>query len=419
MKQERVILHVDLNSFFASVEMVFNPHLKDVPFAVGGDPEKRHGIVLAKNELAKKAGVKTGDTIWQAKQKIAGLVVLPARRKECVYYSKKAREIYESYTDCVEAFGIDECWLDVTGSQMLFGDGKKIADDIRARLKKELRLTASVGVSFNKVFAKIGSDYKKPDATTVITKENFREIVHKLPTHDMIMVGRKTAEKLARFGIATLGDLAASGEEFLAKHFGKHGEMMHRYANGLDDTPVQKSYFNEMPKSMGNSTTTKRDLVSQKDVKTVFALLAENVAMRLRASCLKGSVVSIGVRFSDLQWVSFQRKQFNATFLESEIRAAAVKLFEQNVAPPFAIRSLALSISALVHDGEKLQQQTFFDESKKQEKNERVEKAIYRINKKYGGRYVRVGSLRLDDDLVGEINLGSLIDDKGVVETDD
>ena len=419
---DRVILHVDLNAFFASVEIVFNPHLSNVPLIVGGDPKKRHGIVLAKNEIAKKAGIKTGDTIWQAKQKINGLVVVPPRRKECAEFSKAARKIYESYTDCVEDFGIDECWLDVTGSIKLFGSGKQIADEIRKRLKDELKLTASVGVSYNKIFAKLGSDYKKPDATTAITRENFKSILWKLPAREMFMIGRKTAEKLARCGILTIGDVAQSGKDFLKSMFGKHGETLYKYANGLDDEPVKKSYYFDLPKSVGNSTTTKRDLVCYQDARLVFIALAENVAVRLRNQRLRGSVVSIGVRSSEtLKWESFQHKLLQATDLASDIGAAAVKIFNERVSLPFSFRTLALSVSGIVQvECESRQECFLFDEEDVKHDNiAKIESALDELNSKFGKGTVRVGVFGLDEDLMGDVKLGSLIDDKGNIDLDE
>ncbi len=189
---ERTILHSDLNAFYASVECFCNPKIRHLPVAVGGDAEARHGIVLAKNNLAKSFGIITGETIWNAKQKCNDLVVVPANFERYLKFSRLVREIYAEYTDQMEAFGIDESWLDVTGSLYLFGSGKRIADEIRHRVYMELGLTVSIGVSFNKIFAKLGSDIKKPNATTVITRDNYRAVVWGLPASDLLYVGRST-----------------------------------------------------------------------------------------------------------------------------------------------------------------------------------------------------------------------------------
>lgn len=227
---DRVILHVDMNNFYASVETLYDPSLKDIPMAVGGDKESRHGIVLAKNMLAKKAGVQTGEALWQAKQKCPNLEFVSAHYDRYKKYSSLARRIYMQYTDQVESFGMDECWLDVTGSRMVFGSGKEIAEEIRARIKDELGLTVSIGVSWNKIFAKLGSDYKKPDAVTEFTRENYREKVWKLPVEDLLMVGKATERKLKKYGINTIGALAEANPEFLGKIFGKNGYMLSAFA---------------------------------------------------------------------------------------------------------------------------------------------------------------------------------------------
>ena len=235
---ERVILHCDCNSFFASVETAQNPKLKNFPLAVCGDTESRHGIVLAKNELARAYGIKTTETVYSAKKKCQNLVVIPPHHDLYAEYSRRANEIYARYTDMIEPFGIDESWLDVTASQRLFGTGFEIAQKISSDIKKELGITVSIGVSFNKVFAKLGSDYKKPDAITVIDKSNYRDIVYSLPASDMLFVGKRTAEALNKIGIRTIGDLAITDLEILTAHFGKAGKMLYEYSRGLDDSPV-------------------------------------------------------------------------------------------------------------------------------------------------------------------------------------
>jgi len=256
---ERVILHSDLNNFYASVECLYNPDLRDKPVAVGGDVEARHGIILAKNYHAKKYGILTGEAIWQAQQKCRDLVVVPPNFKRYMRFSQMARDIYADYTDQCESFGLDECWLDVTGSYRLFGDGKAIADKIRERIKFEMGITASVGVSFNKIFAKLGSDIKKPDATTIISKDNFKDVVWKLPVNELLYVGRATHKKLNRYGIKTIGDLANTELKYLEYWLGKWGCMLWTFANGYDTSPVSNIGAKSLIKSVGNSTTTPRD----------------------------------------------------------------------------------------------------------------------------------------------------------------
>lgn len=304
---ERVILHSDLNNFYASVECLDDPALDGKPVAVCGDPELRHGIVLAKNQLAKGFGVTTGQAIWQAKQQCRGLVIVPPHYDRYLELSKAVREIYVSYTDRVEPFGLDECWLDVGGSASLFGDGSAIADEIRARVRRELGLTVSVGVSFNKVFAKLGSDYKKPDATTVITRTNYQEVVWALPVSDLLYVGPATTKKLGRYGIRTIGDLARTSVEFPHTVLGKVGVMLWRFANGLDTSGVSTYYAVPPVKTIGNSTTAPRDLVSDDDIKITLYALCESVGARLREQRSLCGTVQLGVRDSAL--IGYERQK--------------------------------------------------------------------------------------------------------------
>ena len=287
MKKNRIILHADLNNFYASVECLYNPSLRGKPVAVGGDAEKRHGIILAKNNEAKAFGVKTGETLWQARQKCPGLIFASPRYDLYVKYSRLARSLYEEYTSQVESFGLDECWLDVTNSETLWGDGKRIADEIRLRVKRELGVTVSIGVSFNKVFAKLGSDMKKPDATTVIPRETFQEIVWPLPVENLLFVGRATTRKLKSTGVRTIGDLAQTNVNALRRKFGKPGEMLWNFANGLDESRVSEADAAQKIKTISNSSTLPRDLISEEDVKIPLYILCESVAERLRDHSLK------------------------------------------------------------------------------------------------------------------------------------
>ncbi len=297
---DRVILHVDMNNFYASVETLYDPSLKGIPMAVGGDKESRHGIVLAKNMLAKKAGVQTGEALWQAKQKCPQLEFVSAHYDRYKKYSRLARHIYMQYTDQVEAFGMDECWLDVTGSQMLFGSGMDIAEEIRQRIKDELGLTVSIGVSWNKIFAKLGSDYKKPDAITEFNRENYKEKVWSLPVEDLLMVGRATERKLKKYGVNTIGELANADVNFLHRIFGKNGYMLSAFANGNDISPVVTCDYEREIKSIGNTATTPVDISSDEDVRIMLYILSESVAERLRENGYAATGVQISLRTSEM-----------------------------------------------------------------------------------------------------------------------
>ena len=302
---DRVILHCDCNSFFASVEAVLNPEYKKVPMAVCGSEENRHGIVLAKNDLAKAYGIVTAETVYSAKKKCPGLVIAAPHHEEYVKYSVAVNNIYRDYTDLIEPFGIDESWLDVTASKRIFGSGVEIADTIRKRVREELGITVSVGVSFNKVFAKLGSDYKKPDATTVISRDNFREIVFPLSASDFLYVGKRTAYELSKIGVKTIGQLASMSPDFLERKFGKLGKMLHVYSNGFDDSPVCNN-VHEDTKSVSNSFTFKHNLISEEDCRTGIAFLSDEIGRRLREKGLKASTVSITIKDEFLQTVQTQ-----------------------------------------------------------------------------------------------------------------
>ena len=321
---DRIILHCDLNSFYASVELRSRPDLQNVPVAVCGDPTSRHGIILAKNEPAKKFGVQTAETIWQAKKKCPELVLLPPHHKLYRQVSKEVNTIYEQYTDLVEPFGIDESWLDVTGSLHLFGgDAKALADAIRQRIKRELGLTLSVGVSFNKVFAKLGSDYKKPDAVTVIDTENFRRIVWPLPVNTLLYVGRSAQNTLAGLGVRNIGQLAAAKDEDLRAALGKLGPELGAYARGEENSPVRTADERPEIKSVGNGLTFKRNLVGEADVRAGLYALADEVATRLRAHGLYAAAVQVLIKNPDLKSISRQKPLPWPSHLAREIGGAA------------------------------------------------------------------------------------------------
>lgn len=375
---KRCVLHVDCNKFYASVECLYRPELRDKPMAVGGDPENRHGIILTKNEIASKYGLTVGEPLWKARQKCPDLVVVPPNYPLYLRFSALTRKIYEDYSEFIEPFGLDECWLDVTGSEK---SGEEIAHEIRKRVKSQLGITVSVGVSFNKVFAKLGSDYKKPDAVTVIDESNYKDIAWSLPCGDLLMVGRSAQKKLNAYGINTIGDLADTDVTVLKSLFGKNGEMLHSFANGTECSPVRhKDEISEV-KSVGNSTTAPRDLVNEEDVKTVFRVLCESVSARLREKGLKGRVITIYVRDKELSSFSRQMKIPANTDISTEIFYYAMKLFRTNYFWNKPIRSLGVSVS----DFDVTYEQFDFEKTvENREKQERLETAVDSLRRRFG-----------------------------------
>ncbi len=386
---DRTILHCDCNGFYASVECALNPELKKVPMAVGGDPSQRHGIILAKNELAKKYNIQTAETIYSAKRKCPDLVIVPPHHGVYKEYSARVMDIYKRYTELVESFGLDEAWLDVTGSRRLFGDGKKIADELRSVVKSETGLTISAGVSFCKVFAKLGSDYKKPDATTVFSRENWREYIFPMSANSLLYVGKHTEEKLSLLGIKTIGDLAAAPEELLIRHLGKAGEMLHRYANGLDSEPVKSIYDTEEVKSVGNSITFGEDLVGEEAVKRGVYEICGKVAARMRKQHVKCTTVQIQIKDPMFRVKSRQKKIPHPTYLAHEIREAAMELIRDSWNFKLPIRMLSVTGCNLIAE-DTAEQISFFDESDgKREKTEKLEKAVDLLREKFGNDIIK------------------------------
>lgn len=391
---DRTILHCDCNGFYASVECALNPQLKNVPMAVGGSAEERQGIILAKNELAKKFNIKTAETIWQAKRKCPELVIVPPHHDLYEKYSKRVNDIYKEYTDLVEPFGIDESWLDVTASYALFGDGETIANTLRERIKKEIGITISVGVSFNKVFAKLGSDYKKPDATTVITRENFREIVFPLPVTDMLYAGKKTAVQLKKLGIRTIGDLANADREKIIEALGKNGETLYEFANGEDTEPVktvQEVEENEL-KSVGNGLTFKQDLIGEEQIKKGIHIITESVATRMKKHGVKCNTLRVQIKGTDFKVVSRQRGLDAPTNLEKTIRDTAYELLCEvwNIKKP--VRALSIAGANLEKDNGGTQI-SLLDEDVTDEKRENLEETIRTLRKRYGFNSVKTADV--------------------------
>lgn len=391
---ERTILHVDCNKFYASVECLHRPEIRHLPVAVGGSEASRHGIILTKNEIASKYGLVVGEPLWKARQKCPDLVIVPPNFPLYVRFSKMARKIYEDYTDYIEPFGLDENWLDVTGDART---GEEIAQEIRQRVKFELGITVSVGVSFNKVFAKLGSDYKKPDAVTVISRQNFREIVWPLPCQDLLFVGPATTRKLNAYGIYTIGDLALADLDFLHSVFGKNGDTLHAFANGSDVSPVQRMDMNRAVKSVGNSTTTPRDLVDDGDVKVVFTVLAESVARRMREQGLKGTTVSISVRDKNLHTFTRQVKLKAPTDVSTEILKEAMALFRRNYHWSAPLRSVGIAVTDFDFDG--CVQFDLEQTQEKREKQERLERTVDALKSRFGNYCIQRASLLGDTGL--------------------
>ena len=393
---DRVIFHCDCNSFYASVELLSHPDLRAKPVAVCGDPQSRHGIILAKNEPAKACGVKTAETIWQARRKCPDLILLPAHHHLYREYSRRVNAIYERFTDLVEPFGIDESWLDVTGTLHLFGsDAVALADRIRDTVRSELGLTVSVGVSFNKVFAKLGSDYKKPDATTLITTENFRHIVWPLPVTDLLFVGRAAARVMEQYGIHTIGQLAAFDRDALVRLLGKTGGQLWNYANGLENDPVAPAGQYTPPKSVGNGLTFPRNLTTREEVRQGLALLCDQVAVRLRRHHLKAGTVQLTIRDPEFKDICRQQPLDAPTCTARELHRAAVGIVARAWRPNAPIRALTVTAHNLIPEEECAEQQTLFDlqAPRRRDKVEKLERAMDAIRHKYGRDALTTGRL--------------------------
>lgn len=406
----RTILHSDCNCFYASVELLHHPELRGKPVAVGGDPEARHGIVLTADYTAKRRGVKTGMALWQARQVCPDIIFLPPRMDLYLRFSRMAQEIYAEYTDKREPYGIDESWLDVTDSVSLKGDGYHIAQEISSRMKKELGITVSVGVSFNKIFAKLGSDYKKPDAITTMNKDEYRDKAWPLPVSDLLYVGSATNNKLRGIGIRTIGDLARTEESLLVRKLGKMGSILWAFANGYDESPVKIENTSAPIRSVGNSTTTPKDMETDEDVKIVLYILAESVAARLRENGFRCRTVEISIRDKDLLHFSKQVKLQNASNITREIAEAGYKLYKEsyrmpadehelkNSRPEFyqkPLRSIGIRGTDLVTDYFWEQLDMFMDPQAR-EKQMKVDAAVDNIRKRFGFYSIQRGLMYQD-----------------------
>ena len=396
MDNEIDILHCDANNFYASVEMCKDPSLRGKNIAVCGDPEKRHGIVLAKSEGAKSHGVKTGDTVREAQGKCPDIIFLPPDFKSYMKYSAALFEIYTSYTDKVESFGLDECWLDVKGSHGLFGDSVHIAEDIRRRAREELGLTLSIGISFTKSFAKLGSDYKKPDAQTVIDHQNYKTLAWPLPVEDILMVGRSAKEFFHSVGVNTIGDLATADPDLLEMKLGHMGPMLHDWANGRDESEVKYYYERRAPESIGNGGTAVRDLVTDEECYAFITSLAERVASRLRKHNVRCCGVHLTIKYNDLSIAGKQKKASFPTASATDVANLAISIYhtlKKSCSRPIR----ALTVTAIyLFKADDYAQSTLFDEEIHSDKNTRLEKSIDLIRAKYGSGVIRRGSLIKD-----------------------
>ena len=383
---ERTILHCDMNNFYASVECMLNPKLKGHPVAVGGDVENRHGIILAKNYEAKKYGIQTGEALWQAKQKCRNLIIVPPHYEEYLKYSRLAHSIYEDYTDLIEPYGMDEVWLDITGSTKLFGNGEKVANELRERIKFELGLTISVGVSFCKVFAKLGSDMKKPDAVTVIPKDSFREVIWDLPASDLLGVGRSTNKFLSSYGIHTIGELANAYPDLIQRKLGKNGMILIAFANGEDRSRVAPQNYEPPMKSVGHGITTVQDLENNAEVWNIILALTQDIGHKLRVYNKNAAGVAIYIRY--IQDKQLGGKQWQCqlpvrTHSAAIIAREAYQLFERSYRWEYPIRSVTVRATNL-YSQDLPEQLQFFSDAATVERKEKLENVIEEIRGRFG-----------------------------------
>lgn len=408
----RVILHSDMNCFYASVEMMLNPSLRGKPVAVCGSTEDRHGIVLAKSQKAKEAGVKTGMVNWEAKKCCPGLIVVPPQYDQYLKYSKLARAIYGRFTDLVEPYGMDECWLDVTESSYVGGDGMEIAEKIRRTIREELGLTVSIGVSFNKIFAKLGSDLKKPDAITEISETNFQDKIWPLPASDLLYVGARTNEKLAKYGIRTIGQLAATDPDFLRRLLGVRGVDLWRYAAGRDESRVMQQDFVSPVKSIGHGITCTADLNTNEEVWKVMLELSQDVGHRLRVHGLDATGVQISIRSNELWGKQYQSHFQAATRSPRDIADLGRKLFEREYQWSTPVRAVSIRAIDLVPHGQPTQMNLFVDQ-KKLDRRDQLDDAIESIRRRFGKHSIIqaavMGDLKMPNDGRCEVTLPGMM----------
>ena len=389
---ERWILHSDADCFYASVETVLDPTLRGKPIAVCGSTSERHGIVLAKSYIAKRAGIRTGMTNAEAKKRCPSLIVVPPHFERYSRFSAYLRGIYSRYTDAVEPFGLDECWLDISS---LPRDPVEVAEQIRREVRDELGLTVSIGVSFNKVFAKLGSDMKKPDAITVIRRSEFKEKIWNLPACDMLWVGRSTYKTLKRYGILTIGDIAKTSVDTLVSLLGKNGELLWKCANGYENSEVSDFLSTPEIKSVGRGITLVSDITENDEIYRVILSLSHEVSRELRKHRLSACGVQISVKSNELKSVQFQKKTNFLTQNAREIADLAFSLFDERYDRELPVRAISVRAFDLLESDCAVQLDMFFD-IEKHIKREKIEKAMLSINKKYGKNTVKEATLFCD-----------------------
>ena len=395
----RYILHSDLNNFYASVESLYNPSIRSKAVVVVGDEEKRHGIVLAKNYIAKSYNIMTGDTVWEARQKCGEeLVAVPARFDLYLQVSKMVKDIYREYSDRVESFGVDEAWIDISHLASNYEEAEKIANNIRVRIIAEIGLTVSIGISFNKIFAKLGSDMKKPNATVLITEENFKDKVWCLPVQELLYVGKATTKKFVKGNIRTIGDLASADRKYLKLTLGKMGETLWEFANGLDASTVSSVHDSEVIKSLGNSTTCPIDLSDNNQVKSVIYMLAESVAERMKKKNFYAKGVSVWIKDTNLE--SFDRQMLldNPTNVSEDIAKACYRLFKENFDWHLDVRAIGVRAIHLT-DGKI--QYDIFRSGNNLIKKQTLEKTIEKLRERFGYEIIRRGNILAYDGLSG------------------
>ncbi len=400
--QKRIIIHSDLNSFFASVECMKQPWLKNVPMAVAGESEKRHGIILAKNIHAAKFGVKTAEPIWQAKSKCPELITVPPNHDDYIIISKQVRAIYEEYSNRIEAFGIDECWIDITDIASSFEEGRRIADEIRNEIRTRIGITASCGVSFNKTFAKLGSDLKKPDATTVIDDVNFKQTVWPLDVDKLLFVGRSTQKTLHFLNIHTIGELASAEVGELERILGKHGVSLWISANGNDASPVAESDAPSSVKSVSNSITLPRDITSDADVRVVLLALCEKVSARMRKIDCVCDTVQIWIRDNEFNSYERQSKLPSPNRTASCLFDVAFKLYKSHHRMGRPIRAIGIKAANISESG--VGQMSINDTDEQAiERRERLESTADSIRSQFGGASIKRG-IMLTDNVLSDNN---------------
>ena len=393
---DRVILHCDLNNFYASVECLYHPELREFPVAVCGDTDQRHGIVLAKNQIARSFGVKTGEVIYQAMDKCPKLITIRPNMALYQKFSRLVNDVYRRYSDRIQPFSIDESWIDLTHGVSSFAEGVQKAQEIRRTVREELGITLSIGVSFNKIFAKLGSDLQKPDAVTPIPRERFQEIIWPLPCRELLYVGPVTEKKLLRVGIRTIGEIAQAGPAFLQSVLGKWGVTIYAFAMGLDDSPVHLDGAVDAAKSVGNSTTTPRDIATMEDARQVVYMLSDSVAQRLRQKSMVGKLVQISLKDAGLCVIERQASLMEPTCACSPIADLAMELVEQNWSCSTPLRAIGVRVADLsfLSSG---RQATF--SSPRLERQERLDHCIDSLRQRFGQSCVARGVLLMDPSL--------------------